>query len=206
MDNQTDTIQNQLLRTNLNLPGRRTGLKANSKATGIMLAEGSENLYTYVDWLGLINDRNLVVLSSMHHYYFDHDDLKNVKTIINLKHLNQIKNIGSFFHMINKMIPAKSNFIGSFFDSKKQNWFATDNISSQYHRPQKVDPYENGITSRVPFLNMIYNFLDSKTDKYLTEKSVRLLLADQGFYVLDMTEFNGITFFHAQKSNLYKNS
>jgi hypothetical protein len=33
----------------------------------------------------------------------------------------------------------------------------------------------------------------------MSERSVTLLLEDFGFRVLDMTEFNGLTFFHSQK-------
>ena len=41
--------------------------------------------------------------------------------------------------------------------------------------------------------------MDSKTDAYLSEKSVTFMLGSYGFKVMDMTEFNGLTYFHAQK-------
>jgi hypothetical protein len=41
--------------------------------------------------------------------------------------------------------------------------------------------------------------MDSKTDRYLTRRNVLILLEKQGFIVLDMTELNGLTYFHAQK-------
>ena len=133
------------------------------------------------------------------------DDLKEVNTIINLKQLNLIKNINVFFQSIFKIIPPKCNFIGSFLDSKTQNGFAVNNISSQYHTKNNVDPFENGITSRIPFLNMVYNLMDSKTDKYLTRRNVSLLLEEQGFKVLDMTELNGLTYFRAQRVRAFDN-
>lgn len=205
MAEKTNIIENQRLNANLNLLRSPIDLKGTNKTIDILLAEGGESFYNYVDWLGLVKDPNLIVLSSVHHYYFDTDDLKDVNTIINLKQLNLIKNIDVFFHSIFKIIPSKTNFIGSFLDSKAPNRFAIDNISSQYQAKNNVDPFENGITSRIPFLNMVYNLMDSKTDRSLTRKNVYLHLEEQGFKVLDMTEFNGLTFFHSRKVRTYDN-
>jgi hypothetical protein len=40
--------------------------------------------------------------------------------------------------------------------------------------------------------------IDSKTNKYMSERSVSFLLGEHGFKVLDMTELDGLTFFCAQ--------
>ena len=40
--------------------------------------------------------------------------------------------------------------------------------------------------------------IDSKTNKYMSERSVSLLLGEHGFKVLDMTEIDGLTYFCAQ--------
>jgi hypothetical protein len=45
--------------------------------------------------------------------------------------------------------------------------------------------------------------IDSKTYKYMSEKGVSLLLRDHGFNVLDMTEYNGLTYFLAQKVRVF---
>jgi hypothetical protein len=41
--------------------------------------------------------------------------------------------------------------------------------------------------------------MDSKTNTYLSEKSVALMLGVHGFKVIDMKEVNGVTFFHSMK-------
>ena len=41
--------------------------------------------------------------------------------------------------------------------------------------------------------------MDLRTNTYMSEGSVTLLLKDHGYRVLDMTEYNGLTFFHSQK-------
>ena len=43
-----------------------------------LAAEGDENFFHYLNWLGLSNEPNLLVLSSRHHFYYDYDDLKGV--------------------------------------------------------------------------------------------------------------------------------
>ena len=45
---------------------------------------------------------------------------------------------------------------------------------------------------------MIYNMIDSKTNKYMSERSVTMLLMENGFKVLNMTELDGLTYFCAQ--------
>jgi len=188
------------IRRNLSLLNSPVEISNSDEAIDKLVTEGGDSFYNYVDWIGLIKDPDLVVLSSVHHYFFENEELKNTKTIINLKQLNLIKEIDLFFHSIFKIVPPKSNFVGCFLDSKTQYEFAINNILSQYHAKNNIDPFENGIKSRNPFLNTVYNLLDSKTDRYLTKSNVASLLNRQGFKVIDMTKLNGLTYFHAQKS------
>jgi hypothetical protein len=58
---------------------------------------------------------------------------------------------------------------------------------------------ENGIVSKIPFLKMLYGILDSKINNYMSRKIVFLLLEAYGYQVMDMTEHNGLTYFHSQK-------
>jgi hypothetical protein len=150
----------------------------------------------YLEWLGMDADPNFIILSPTHHYYYDDEDLKEVTTVLNLKQLNHIKEVKDFLRTINEMLPVNSYFIGSFIDRKHQiGFFSTDN-----HMHGSVDPVENGITSRIPILNMIYDFMDSRTNnRNMTSKSVSALMAETGFKILDFTEINGITCFCSQK-------
>jgi len=194
-----DVINNQRINTLFELTDTSIGLAENNPVFEILTAEGCENFVNYIEWLGLAKDPNLVVLSSQHHYYYDAEEMKNVKTVINLKELNQIKQINSFLHSIFHILPQKSNFIGCFVDNKKINGYVIRNNSSSYHNKRSFDAIENGIVSRIPFLNMLYSFMDSRTNKYMSGTSVSLLLEDHGFKVLDMTELNGLTYFCAQR-------
>lgn len=165
----------------------------------ILVAEGCENFKNYVEILGLTPDHDFVVLSSIHHYFYDAEEMKNTKGIINLKELNKIKNIKNFLLSIFHVIPPKGYLLGCFVDNKKQNGFSLRRNSSNYVSKRNVNAIENGILSNIPFLNMLYNLMDSKTNNYMSKISVTMMLEYQGFKVMNMTEQNRVTYFCARK-------
>jgi hypothetical protein len=169
-----------------------------------LTADGSKDFLNYIKLLNLAKCRNLIVLSSSHHYYYDAEDMKEVKTLVNMKQLNQIKQIRNFLHSIFHLLPAKSYFIGCFFDYKNQNGFFSNSYKSQYQITGLFDRVKNGIESEIPIINMIYNIIDFRTTRYLTKRSVTLLLEEAGLIVLDITELNRLTYFCAQKKGLLK--
>lgn len=195
----------QWVSTNLRLLRGQSQLSRTKNAIDTLIDEGGDSFYNYVDWRGLIKDPDLIALSSVHHYFFDNNDLRNINTVINLKQLNLIKKVDVFFKTIFKVIPPGCNFIGCFLDNKAHYHYTKNNVVAQYNAKNNVDPFENGIKSRIPFLNTVYNLLDSRTNKNLTGRNVSFLLKEWGFKVLDMTEMRGLTYFHAQKSVKYRN-
>ena len=142
--------------------------------------------------------RNLMVLST-NHYYYEAEDLKWVKILVNVKQLNDIKQVGDFLTSICSVLPEESYFIGCFFDNKKQNMFFSD----PHKPPRKItgqfDPEENGISSRIPFLNMMYNLIDFKTNRFLTRTAVYSHLEEAALKLRDVTEIEELTYFCAQK-------
>jgi hypothetical protein len=195
----TDRIANRKTQTeviNVNSP---FDLKLTNDPIDILLTEGGENFYNYVNWLGLAKDPNLVVLSSLHHYYYDAEEMNKITTVINLKELNQIRQIKNFLHSSFHVLPHKSNFIGCFVDNNKTNPYELRINSSSNQNKRSVDAIENGIVSQIPFVNMLFGLMDSKINNYLSKRGVSLLLESYGFKVIDMTELNGLTYFHSQK-------
>jgi Na+/H+ antiporter NhaD/arsenite permease-like protein len=165
-----------------------------------LFTEGGNDFYNYLDRIGLVNDPNLIVLSSVHHYYYDADEMKNVKTIVNLKELNKIKQIKSFLQSHLYTMPPGCNFVGFFVNNTKVARYALRYSSSLLLNMKKSEDIENGIVSQFPVINMIYGLMDWKTNKYVSESGVTILLKEFGFTVLDMTEINGRTYFHSQKA------
>lgn len=145
-----------------------------------LLAEGGENFYHYITWLGMAKDPNLMILSSIHHYYYDFNDLKGVKTLINLKRFNQINHIDTFLGNVFRVLPSKANFIGCFKDNKIHSGIA-------------VPLYQS-----FKFLNNLINIFDSKSERFMTRKDVIRLLESHEFKIVDMTEISNITYFCAE--------
>ena len=163
-----------------------------------LVEEGHEDFYNYLDWLGLAKSHHLLILTSSHHYYFEVEDLKNIKTVVNLNKLNYIKSVKDFLQGIYNILPHKCYFIGSFTDNKKQNGFFTSRKSPINSDGDDLDP-ESDAGPWNSFLNLVYGIIDSKTNRYMSEKSVKSYLEETGLKILDMTELNGQTYFCTQK-------
>lgn len=196
--NELNVINNQRIASRLVSDESNSNNSRNKQVLEIIGSEGNEDLLSYVEWLGLSGYKNTIVLSSKHHYYYDVEEIKNVKCVINLKELNLIHDLKSFLHSIFRVIPPKSYFVGCFTDNNKNNGFELKVSSSSTENETNSDAVDNGITSRIPFLNMLYSFMDLKTNNYLSGESINSLIRVHGFKVIDMTELNGITYFCAQ--------
>jgi len=194
----SDVINNQRINTLGNLGGTSAEKGRASSSQKMLSAQDSENFVKYIDKLHLDNDLNQIVLSSSHHYYYDAEEMTNVKTVINLKELNQVKQLKDFLHTMYYILPPSCNFIGCFVNNKKQSGFMLSTSPSDFYYKRNSNDIENGIASSSPLLNKLYNMIDSKTNKYMSEKSVSLLLHENGFKVTDMTEIDGLTYFCAQ--------
>jgi hypothetical protein len=164
-------------------------------------AEGCENFFDYVEWLGLAKDPNIIVLSCSHHYYYDAEDFKEVGTVINLKLLNQIKQIRNFLHTIYQILPQKSNFIGCFINRKNQIGFSPNSNSIYYPVTENSYLKDNGLLFEKPFLSVMFNMINFRSGSNMTERTVRSLFENTGFKILDMTEMKGLTYFCAKKVN-----
>ena len=175
-----------------------------SEAIDKLITEGGEMFYNYLNSIGLSNDPTLIVLSSIHHYYYDSEEMNHAKTVVNLKELNRIKEIKSLLYSHLHFLPERCNFVGCFVNNNKIARFEIRKGSTSSEKNIKSDDVELGIVSRFPFINRLYSLMDSKTNSYMSKRSVALMLAVHGFKVMDMTEYNGITFFHSQKiGNIY---
>jgi hypothetical protein len=161
--------------------------------------EGHENFYNYLDWLGLAKDPDFLILASSHHYYFENEDLKTKTIVVNLKQLNNINNIEDFLGTIYHVLPQKCYFIGSFTANKNQNRIFSSSNKSRHRIAGRVAKTEKSIGQWSSFLNKIYSIIDSGTNRYMTERTVTQLLEDTGLKILDITEFNGLTYFCTQK-------
>ena len=165
----------------------------------ILLSEGGEDLFNYVDWLGLMNESEMIVLSSQRHYFYSSEDLRHVSTVVNLKRLNEIKNTETLLSSICELIPPSANFVGCFAENNRYHEYNLNGYTGGRQHAKNDEALEHGIISRIPVVNMIYNFIDAKTNRHMTRDDVRTLFSDHGFTVVDMTEMNGTVYFCARK-------
>ncbi|MCE5347910.1 MAG: hypothetical protein LLG13_16705 [Bacteroidales bacterium] len=180
-------------------------LKAKGNLLEILAAEGHKSLFSYIELLGLASDPNIIILSSMHHYFYDSEEMRDVKTVVNLKELNKISDIKSFIRSVFNILPPKSYFIGCYIDNQKENVYTFNSNSTIDRSGHSSEDLENGIVSKLPFLNIIYSIIDSRTNNFMSRRNVNLLFEDRGFKVLDQTEINGFTYFCAQRLQPVRN-
>jgi hypothetical protein len=143
-----------------------------------LTAEGAKNLFHYLKSYNLFKEPDMLVISSNRHYYYDENDLKNVRTLVILKKLNRIKDRDTFLQTLYRMLPPNINFIGCFSNSET--------------------PKGNSFLSKLS--GRFNNLLDSRTDHYIKKKYVSVLLEKYGFSIIDMTEINGLTYFYSRNS------
>jgi hypothetical protein len=120
--------------------------------------------------------------------------------VINLKQLNYVREIREFLSKISEMLPNNSSFVGCFIDNKSQTGFSDKYSNLPKQLSDKAEAYENGIESRIPFINRMYSFIDAKTNRYLTKKTVSHLLEECSLQLVGMTELNGLTYFCTRKT------
>lgn len=168
---------------------------------GELASEVREDLFNYLDRLGLVNDSHLLVIPSTHHYFYEAEDMKGIKTIVNLKQLNHVREIRDFLKKITELLLQDSNFVGCFVDNQTQNGFADKYSNLPRQLSEKAEIFENGIESRIPFINRMYSFIDSRTNRYLTRRTVSHLIEENGLQMVGMTELNGLTYFCARKTS-----
>ena len=141
-----------------------------------LLSQGSEDFYNYIQWTGLAKETGLMVLLPISHYYYDVDDLKGIRILVSQKKLNYIKHLDSFLHTLFNALPSNAYFLGCF----KCNDIVRNDRSLYTIRK---------------FENVFLNRFDPHNERLITKKGVSTMLEGHGLKVINLTDFNGITYF-----------
>jgi hypothetical protein len=148
-----------------------------------LIAEGGLNFFRYLKNLGLSGEPNMIILSSRNDYQYDVNDLKSVRTLINLKKLNLIKHLDVFLNTLVRILPPNTNFIGCFSDRKTLN-------DNEFH-----------VNWFLKLLNRLFNFAGFRIYHNMNNDEVIELLERNSFRIVDMQEKNGLTYFYSQNIN-----
>lgn len=181
-----EIIKDQSIKSYLAREGHSTYVAGRNPLFDKFVSEKCEDFFNYLDWLGLAKNPNLMLLSSMHHFYYDINDLKGVKILVNLKQLNRIKLLDGFFQSIFRLLPSGALFLGCFKDDRDP-----EGIFAPIYQSMKL-------------FNDIFNFIDSRTEKRMTRDGVLKILKSHGFRIEDMTEINELIYFMAVNTRNYK--
>jgi hypothetical protein len=161
-------------------------ISRNNRVLENIRSEGGEDFFQYLHRLQFAKEPNLMALSSMHHYYYDFNDLKGIKTLINLKKLNNIKHLDSFLRTVIRILPPKTYFVGCFKNNNQNG-----SVVSFYQSAK--------------FINGLINYIDSRTDRSLSKKDVTRILEEHYLKVVDITDINGMTYFCSQNIRKFGN-
>ena len=142
--------------------------------------EEGKIFFRYLKNFNLAKDPDLLILPPKNHFYFDEKELKNVRTLVNLKNLNLIKDLNSFLYSLISLLPPNANFVG---------YFSYDKFTFSGYG------LFTGLSTR------INKFLDLKTDHNMDKKELSDRLQKFGLRIIDMTEMNGLVYFYAQKGS-----
>lgn len=158
-----------------NRSGRVTGF---SESVAGLISEVGVNFFRYLKKIGMSGETDLIVLSAKSHYFYDENDLKRVRVLVNLRKLNVIKHLDMFLNTLVRILPPDTSFVGYFSDSNARA--------------------KNSISGRLSRLYGRFNsLLDGKTDRKMNTNDVRGLLERNGFEVVNMTTISGQTYFHS---------
>lgn len=168
--------------------------------------EAGEELALYLEKWGFFRQPNVIFLSSIHHYFYNPEEIEKVQTIINLKQINQTKEVAYFLRTMNRILPLYGFYIGSFFDFKNQKEKTMNgNPSAIGYFSYLFHVFFNRFIPRIPVINRINYFLNQKKIKYWTASEIDHLLDSTGFKTLDIKEIGGRTFFIAEKVKQTRN-
>ena len=149
-----------------------------SDSVATLISEGGVNFFRYLKKRGMSGETDLIVLSAKSHYFYDENDLKRVRVLVNLRKLNVIKHLDMFLNTLVRILPPDTSFVGYFSDNSAR---AMNSFSSRLSR----------------LYGKFNNLLDGKTDRKMNTNDVRGLLERNGFEVVNMTTISGQTYFHS---------
>ncbi len=182
VNKKTEATKRRANKINTDVRNLSSGSARSNPVIVDLIAEGGEDFYHFLSYLRLNCEKDIMVLSPRHHYYFEYRDLIGVRILINIVKLNQVKNLGSFLSTLFRVLPPRAKFIGCFTDSK-----STNGSRFPFFPPAKM-------------FSKVINFLDSKTERDMGRKDAIRYLETHGFRVEEMEEINDVIYFLASSS------
>jgi len=148
------------------------------------VSDEGQHFTDYLTGLGLLEESGMLVLSLRHHYYFDYNDLKDLRVLVILRKLDQIKHIDNLLQIIFRILPSEACFIGCFAEKK----FGSIEDLTYHHYSA--------------FYNKVVNMIESKAHLHLHKSIFPGIIESHGFSITDMTPIKGDIYFTCQNKRI----
>lgn len=135
--------------------------------------EVNTNFSTYLKMMNLNNDRNILILSPVNHYYYNFDEIRSVRTLVHTKELNKVRDVHKFLSDVSRILSMRSTFVGCFEDNM---------IRKTTTQIDKI-------------LFWFSHFTETNGRTYLSRKIMLKMFLKYGFTIIDLTEMGGLTYF-----------
>lgn len=146
--------------------------------------ERSKDFFNYITKSNIVeNYKNLLILSANHHFFYEYNEMKDVKIILNIRKLNNIYHLNDFMSALLANLQKDTYFYGCFIDNK----FSFRNKGNK----------KNNLTRFFNSFSIITNY--PRLTRLLSIKNVYNLFESHSFQILDMKEINDVIYFSAQK-------
>ncbi len=167
-----------------------------------LLEEAGEDVVYYLESFNLMQNQNFILLSSIRHYLYGPEELRNVKTVINLKLINPAKQIRFCLKTMNRVLPKRGIFVGCFLEYKAYEYKNLQYNSVMFrHVLGFTYWFSNWVIPRVPVLSSFQYFVNPKKMQCLTITKMRKKLEKNGFKLIDVSEIGGVAYFISQKTD-----
>jgi hypothetical protein len=166
-----------------------------------LLEEAGEDVVYYLESFNLIQNLNFILLSSIRHYLYGPEELKNVKTVINLKLINPTKQIRFCLKTMNRVLPKRGIFVGCFLECKAKEYKNLQYNTVFRHFFRFAYWFSNRAIPSVQVLSWLQYFVNPKKMQCLTLKKMQKKLEKNGFKLIDVREIGGLAYFISQKTD-----
>jgi hypothetical protein len=109
-------------------------------------------------------------------------------------------NISDFLESVYHLLPPESYFLGCYIDSKIQNVSSGEIQTTASNNSGWVDTIKYRIRTVKSIINRVYKMIDLRSDRFLSKRKVILYLEKAGLKIIDITQFQHLTYFCTQKT------
>ena len=179
-----------------------TNQKKDLHNDNLIIREAGKNVYNYLSEHCYINESNVGLISTTTPLNIENLQIKNIRTIINLKKVNDMRYINKFFETVNKKLPEAGIFMGC-AETNKQRY---KRISAKFsHFIGKIAIILDFILTRIilklPCIKYIYFSLTQGRGQMLSKAEVLGRLIRCGFEIIEFKEINDLTYFVVMKTS-----